>query len=478
MKNLVLLILLVASSLISRDAFTQGRISRLESALGGWVVDVDEGGAITKLQMPFNGQLVNIPWRTDRYAGPSWEGVFLAKVEQKRLWFEGRKGDIIYAIEYLDKGGKLAIVATLQNAGPTAYVAQPHTRLSLGIDNDMNDPKAYFGSFFPTLLRSEKTHFWGYFQSPNGNFLSISSPDPVASWKLGYIGSGHRIATSYLDLMHTLPLPKRHPQHLTQLAPGEKRSWEIILQPVVSLDEVLPAISVNCEAPAIGIDRTTVAPGETVELTIYNGQVDHKITITDAGGKVIGLPKPQSKNNNLVYVFPAPETVGDCAINVAGNSKSSEASIHVRNPWGWYMKQARSEALRMQIKPMQHREGWMGFMTAYLAHAYFPDAQKLAETETIFKNFYALMVDSAKVDFYEEKPTWSTRPQNTSWMIDLLNARYAATRKVADLELAANWADHFIEKFQLPNGAFKGYTALTLGSKFLQDCLATNVHLP
>ena len=40
--------------------------------------------------------------------------------------------------------------------------------------------------FFPTLMRCEKTHFWGYFMSPLGRIITLTSADPVASYHLHY----------------------------------------------------------------------------------------------------------------------------------------------------------------------------------------------------------------------------------------------------------------------------------------------------
>tara|TARA_R110002049_G_scaffold206269_1_gene376762 strand:+ start:176 stop:433 length:258 start_codon:yes stop_codon:yes gene_type:complete len=78
----------------------------------------------------------------------------------------------------------------------------------LGIDNEMTNPQTYYGQFFPTLLRCEKTHFGGYFQNPNGQILTITSPDAIASRQINYIGMGHRIATSSLNFLHVYPYQK------------------------------------------------------------------------------------------------------------------------------------------------------------------------------------------------------------------------------------------------------------------------------
>ena len=96
--------------------------------------------------------------------------------------------------------------------------------IKLGVDTWMDSYPEWLDKFFPTLLFCEKTHFYGYFQSPSGKMLGIASPDPVASWSFDYnLGYpepepywfwGHRIEAVNIDLMNALPLPERHPQDL------------------------------------------------------------------------------------------------------------------------------------------------------------------------------------------------------------------------------------------------------------------------
>lgn len=449
---------------------------KLDSASGGWKLTVNADGTFEKLEMTFGNKRINVPWRSGAKdtIGPSWAGVTLAPVAGEGLRFAGSAGDAEYSLAYRDDGGRLTIEAGLCNRGQQPLTAQPHVRLTLGIDQEMKEPRTYFEKFFPTLLRCEATHFWGYFQNPNGQVLAIGSPDPIASWAHGYMGLGHRIATSHLDVLHALPLPARHPQALTALAPGASKTWRFVLQPVESLAEVPAKVAAICGAPALGLDRTTVAPGETVELTVHhNGGAQPTLTMVDATGKSWPLTAPQEDAKALRYAFAAPDVAGLCTIQAVAGDKRSEALLYVRKPWGWYLQQARAEALRMQQKAQKHREGWLGFFSAYWAQVYFPDAARFAETEKKFQTFFAEMVDPATGHFYKTKPTWPDRPQNSSWMLGLLVARYAATRDAAHLKRASDWADDFIRRFQQPDGAFthgkNSYGALTLGSKFLME---------
>lgn len=466
--NVTLLILVSCIKLFANDI---EKNYNLKSEKGNWNIIVNQEGKITKIKMLFGSKVIDIPWRSEYLGGPSWEGIALRKVTGGELKFEAKKGNQIYGIEYTDVNGKMTITASIKNESAETFMVDTALRLNIGIDSEMKDPEKYFRNFFPTLLRCEKTHFWGYFQNPNGNILTISSPDAIASRQINYLGQGHRIATSSLDMLHITPLPKRHPQDLNKIAANEVKEWRLILEPVEKMDDVLPKIAENCKAAAINLDRTTISPGETLEIKIYtlkNGDIP-LVKINNPEGVKVKLPKKELGKNFVKYTLSSPKLAGNYTIEASINGKITEALFHVRKPWGWYLNQARSEALRMQIKPMKHREGWLSFFSAYWAQLYFPDEKKLAETEKIFENFYSLMVDTTINDFYHNKPTWHTRPQNTSWMVGMLVARYAATKKIEDLVTAAKWGDLLIKKFQLPNGAYQGYTALTLGSKFLEE---------
>lgn len=441
----------------------QAQVS-LSSASGGWNVSVNPDGTIATFVIENGGREMPVAWHTDRHAGPAWEGVDLLREAGTMTW-SGWRRQLRYSISYADVEGHLEITASIENRSGKAYKVNGCERLVLGIDNAMNNQQTMERIFFPTMLRCEQTHFWGYFQNPEGAILTISSPDAVASWSLAYIGNGHNISTTYLDLMHAGPLPERHPQGMDILHPGETKMWRICLQPAGSLSEVAAIAAANCRAPFLIPDVTTAAPGEQTTLVLY-GKTDH-VEATDAAGNTV----PVVAVNGNHYSMTVPDAIGNVSIISSYGDRKSETLIHVRKPWSWYLRQARSEALRMQIKAQSHREGWMGLITAYLANAYFPDQEALSRTEQEFARWMATMTDSQTGGFRTDVNTWHSRPQNTSWMVDLMNARYAATGDIEALELSSAWADRLISDFQLPDGAFKGYTALTLGSKFLQDLI-------
>jgi hypothetical protein len=442
----------------------------LRSSTGKWEVEVLNNGVIKSLKMDFDGASVSIPWHSDNeYAGPSF-GTSLHKAGS--FAYEGTHSGLTYAIRYQEENGNLMMLLSVKNNDSQTRMMDNEASLRLGINHIMSDPANYYSIFFPTLLRCEQTHFWGYFQTPEGKTLAITSPDAIASWHIDYIGNGHRIATCALDLLNRLPLPARHPQELFYLAGGEEKKWKLILLPLSDLREVPEAIASASGAPAIDLERTTVSPGETVDFKVFcAGASQPVISVCDSLEGKGSVTMVKKHPNAYSYEMKAPEQTGTYEIAVELNGRRSVASIYVRKPWSWYLDQAAREALRMEQKACSHREAWMGFFSAYWAQAYFPDPKRLAETEQKFSRFWELMIDPQTGFYCQDRNTWHSRPQNTAWMLGMLTARYAATKDIRHLELAAEWADHLINKFQLPDGAFKGYTALTMGAKFLQELM-------
>lgn len=468
LKTVFTILLLVCfSSLSAQDI--------LRSSKGKWEVEVAHNGTIKSLKMDFAGEKVSIPWHSEGdYAGPTFNGQKNGESFSKTeaFTYERKAADLSHAITYLEENGNLTIQVSIKNNTDKVYMIEDEASFRLGIDHVMSDPEKYFDTFFPTLLRCEKTHLWGYFQAPNGKVLAIASPDPVASWHIDYIGTGHRIATSELDLLHKLPLPERHPQEQFSLAPNEEKKWTIVLLPLSDISEVPATISSACKVPMIALERTTASAGEIADFNVFStGESEPVVSIYNPLGKEVSFTMVKKHAGTYSYEFKIPELSGTYQIKAEIDGLQSSASIYVRKPWSWYLNQARNEALRMDQKSARHREAWMGFFSAYWAEVYSPDAKRLEETELKFSKFWNDMINPKTGFYYTNKKTWHTRPQNTSWMVAVLVARYAATKDVEHLKLAADWGDFLIDKFQLPNGAYKGYTALTLGAKFLQELM-------
>lgn len=456
-------------------SYTSHKFHPLHFQKDGIQMDLSPSGCIHSLKTPSSSE--NIQFRLGGYhSGPAWiEGgkhVILSRDPQKEFRFIGRRNDLCYGIEYQTIKGKLAMTATLKNEGTKPY--QPDAaRLMLGINTEMVSYPTWNKIFFPTLLRGEKTHFWGYLMNPRGRILALSSPDPISSWNYEFQPYEHRIYTVSLDLLHKLPLPKRHPQNLTELKPGETLTRTFFLQEIDRIEDVKPLISETAKVPMFEIDRYTIADDEKSMITVFSGEKT-RLTLIDPQGKETVLPlvfNAGSKTGHATFVA----SKGKYGLYTlrAENSrgKITEASIYVRHPWSWYTKQARKEAIRMPQKASQCCESWMGHYSTALARKYFPDPSldRLAEEnlKIILPALYDLKTGSQRV--------CPGRIQNGFYTIGLLTDYYRATGDIQYLEYGntiANW----LMKFQSKDGAYRNgsthYTCVAYAAKSMLELAA------
>ena len=132
--------------------------------------------------------------RRDAYAGMCWliDGaeVPLSAVRRSgRPVYTGRFSAnglaLALSLSYAaDKAGRLTVSAALQNEADTA-TPPFRASLRLGFDTFLAQYPDYNDQLFPTLLRCEKTHLWGYFSSPSGRLLALFTNAPTASLHAG-----------------------------------------------------------------------------------------------------------------------------------------------------------------------------------------------------------------------------------------------------------------------------------------------------
>lgn len=113
--------------------------------------------------------------------------------------------------------------------------------------------------------------------SPKQTIFGFTTAEPVASYTINYIYEGwlkwkwgHQIRTASLDMLHCLPLPERHPQNLTELAPGETKCWHIHMGQIQSLPEVKSKLSEWAAVPMIECDRYTITSKESISVQGYS----------------------------------------------------------------------------------------------------------------------------------------------------------------------------------------------------------------
>lgn len=439
-----------------------------------WKLSLREDGTINKLVL--TGEKTDtISFSQNQKAGPVFyvsskraDGLKdIVQNEEVGIWkkkgnlsFEAQIADLSCLLTYKNIDKQLALDVTIKNVGYT--IVQPFKAgLKLGIDTYMDKFPDWLNAYFPTLLRNEKTHFWGYLMSPEQKIIVLSSPDPVASWSLDYNSSHshgndkekpyywgeHRIEGVNIDFINALPLPERCPQHLYQLTPGQSYSWRLFITPVASITDLKKVVQANTKAPFWDIPQTSLAVGESGHFGIYSPQKP----LVYFRDQMIEIKEERDGYWSFDYVATNP---GHYTLKSQVNGKISEAIVTVRHPWEWYLDQARSEAERCPQKATTHIESWYGYMSAFIAAKYLPKADIDIRHADRFDYLYDLL---HKNDVPQIIPG---RVQNTSGTIDLLVLKYKAHKDITDVEKASNLADWLIMNSQRNDGSFRNFLSL------------------
>ena len=421
-------------------------------------VTIGSQGVLKKMEVNRSGNWESVDFRNSSDRGCLWvikeankgmRPIVLSSDSPSTGRYSKRDGEIEYSLVYAVEGGRLVVTAGLKNNGASKF--KPDScGVQLGLDLEMAAYPGWNEKYSPTLLRCEKTHFWGYFMSPKQRILAISSPDPVACYTTHYSNGGHRIYTTTLDLLHAGPLPARHPQGLDALPAGAERKWKIVLEDVKSLEDVKAAVARSTQAPIVDCDTYTVDANELIKLRVISA-TPPVATLFDPEGKKESLALKQTTAGQYAASFKPTGGIGRYSVQVSNDSgKVSEASLSVRRPWSWYMTQARKEALAKVQIASSHIESWYGLFPAYMARRVLPDAAADSAMDQVFAEIWPLMYDMDRMF----PKTSRDRTQNQSGAAELMAERYRATGAVKDLEFASALADH-VMSMQTPDGAYR-----------------------
>ena len=452
-----------------------GVLSAQETVLetSGYRCVVREDGTIASLTYPSFG--VDF-FSAGQKAGPSFymndgqETLAATWTGTGELEFSASIDDVAARLKYHREPSFLTFEISMKNNGAEVF-APVKAGIALGVDTYMDKYPHWLTKFFPTLLMNEKTHFYGYFQSPQGQVLGIASPDPIASWSVDYNLSyydipphwfyGHRIESVNLDLINTLPLPEHNPQDMWKLEPGEEKTWKVSLVPVNSLETFEQEMAEATGLPMISMDRTSYMPGETATFTIFADSTPE--VVMDASFKVAEIAKGQW------LVEANMHKAGRYDVTVTAGDYQSSAVILVNDSWAEVLKDARQAALDNHQKPSSHVESWYGFHSAFLAARHFPDNEIDTQLDDRFDLIYNKVFDAenAVPRLYED------RIQNTSSTIGMLVDRYEAFGRIGDLEQAAALADWLIANNQDKGGAYMNgnvkYTSVIYVAKSIME---------
>lgn len=439
---------------------------------------IDKSGHLSELQLlAVDGRAKPIGFRSDGHAGPALlaNGMVLAFDEEAGgESFQGRNDSLDYVLQYRTSGNGLELIVSCK---AKRALADLQLSFQLGLDTDMDHYPQWHHVYFPTMMRCEKTHFWGYLMSPLGRIVTVSSPDPVASYHLHYnndrqlhsFGHGHRIRTVSLDLVNPAPLPQRHPA-LYKLARGEKRTWRIFIDEVANLADVSVVTARRTQAAVPQADFYTVAPGETSHISFMAAQ-SPKIVLTTPDGRTERL-KASSVRKGCYAVSVTPAKPGMYTLRATHGKQVSEMKLTCRAPhYSDYLKAARTASVRYPQKATSHTESWYGFFPAYKARELFPEKSIDQSVDSLFNAVYPLMYDPST-----NRPTaFGDRIQNHAMMAALHAGRYRATGQIECLCQAADLADYIVYK-QSKDGAYRSgkthYTSVIYVAKAVMEVMA------
>jgi len=475
----ILLIILTLFILSAQTSIAQK--STLEN--DKWALSLNNDGSIASLLFKPSNKLIN--FFDGEFRGPSWyleiaDTVYepKSKMLSANKYLANYQG-IELSIEYKDDHGKLLILASIKNNQHLPF--QPNKLgIRLGLNTYMDTYPDWENKLFPTLMRCEATHFWGYFMGTTGRILAVASPDPIASWSHQYSRSwgippyrfnGHRITSVNLDLINALPLPKRHPQDLYQIMPGDTKTFRIYLEEVGYLNDIDKTIADITNAPFIDITSTANEKGEVVHFSVLSDK-EAKVVVYSPDGSASALSSVAKNNNKNTYIFDKTAAEGLYYIKaLSENGKQSEASFYIRKPYSWYMKKAMQAVLDYPQKAStSHNESWYGFYTIYSGGKHFPHDKTISQADNQFQKIFPLLFDTVKYKPFTHKH----RIQNISTMIGILVDRYQLFNELSDLDKALALSP-LILKSQSRDGAYRAgkthYTSVIYIAKSLMELL-------
>jgi hypothetical protein len=457
-----------------------------------WNLSLNTDGSIRQLVFNTPAGSQRVQFRHDSLAGPAFVGKWdgqkhaIRLMQTSALQFEAKSNGLLFKLQYLDTLGLPAIKASVKNMDVTE-IQPDYINLRLGINTEMKSFPQWDSIYFPTLLRCELAHFWGYFSTPNGGILGIASPNPIASWSHvyndgygsdGFMFKGHRVLTSNLSLMHKLPLPPRHPQGLYSIKRGEEKKWLLFLTSVPNMDKVADSVAVLANAPSFHIPQPSMEHYRKMDIFVkYRGSFG--VIITTPGNKIFQVPVRKAGKNRWYAEFQPVDGPGDYKLEaVTFDNRKTEAIISVHKPWSWYLQQARKQALVQTQKASWNCESLYGFYSMYLDQIYNPNDSLLKATNQRFNKLWPLLVDTLTL----QPLHMPDRIQNTSTLIGILVAKYRATGQKRVLEQAGRMADWLIAYSQSADGAFRRghthYTSVIYPAKSLMELMAEEKKQP
>ncbi len=354
--------------------------------------------------------------------------------------FEGILNNIKFTLNFVDNNDYGTIYTRIENIGNEDFCGKS-LGIKLGIDTYMVSYPQWNDIFFPTMLRCENTHFFGYFMTPQGKIMSLVSKSPIASYSYDYNKEGdsygHRIHTVNFDYLKTANMPNdRYPNTPCKLAKGEVFERSFYVMAVDNLDNYYNKIYQTFDLPFIIANKYTVEKGEEIKVNMLS-KAPYKLEITDPTGNIV--------NNiaNEVGVYSIKATTDDGYI--------CNSYIYCRSSLDWYMNKAREQAIINPPHATTHTESWYGFFSGYLASKHYPNEKLDKKLDQMFEEIMPYMYDFENV----KALVIPVRVQNLALLVSLLVDRYESnpTKNEKSLDDAIRFAE-LILNTQKKDGAY------------------------
>jgi hypothetical protein len=447
-----------------------------------WELFCNHDGSISSIKYLESG--VEIPFFEQGQVGPTFyfiadgETVVPELARQSPTLRKGVHEDLSFSIEYKEENGRLMWLMKIRNGMNAPF--QPTTLgIRVGLNTYMDHYPDWESRFFPSLIRCEATHFWGYAMSPLGGILAIASPDPIASWSHEYSKShgrppnqfeGHRITSLNIDLINALPLPERHPQNLWQILPGEQKVFRIYFDEVSALDNIGAVLAEMTRAPWIDLESTSLEADRSISFAVTSPG-DFELEIVKPNGERASAEILDSARPGQ-FRFSETSQTGLYQIEArAAKGKRSQGSFYVRKPYSWYMDKAMQAVIDYpQRASKTHCEAWYGFYTTYMGAMHNPEHPSIESADQQFQAIFGAILDPATLGLLQVKH----RIQNISSLIGILVARYGLFNDEEDIQKALRLAGHLM-KAQSADGAYRAgrthYTSVIYPAKSLMELL-------
>ena len=122
------------------------------------------------------------------------------EVNVEEAGYVGVYGDLHFALSYEQQPECLKVKVKIENHGADF---DGRIGFHVGVDTYMEKYPEWNDKFFPTLLRCEKTHLWGYYMNTAENALAIATEGPVASYDIQYNKIGKVPFMAFMDELNS-----------------------------------------------------------------------------------------------------------------------------------------------------------------------------------------------------------------------------------------------------------------------------------